>query len=84
MNGQLGYEEIQKMIKQELSKSDFALIKIGVVVSYSAPNAVLKLAGSNTNITLPNKTGLTLVANDRVAVVQMRGDATNSFIGWKM
>jgi hypothetical protein len=53
-------------------------------VSYTAPNVVLKLAGSDTNITIPNKSGISLATNDRVAVVQLRGDATNSFVGWKM
>lgn len=84
MDSQVGYEEIKKMIKKELELSNFALIKVGVIVSYTAPNAILKLEGSSVNITLSNKTNLTLATNDKVAVVQIRGDATNSFIGWKL
>ena len=84
MNGQLGYDEIKKMIKKELSMANYALIKTGVVISYTAPNVTLKMQGSNVNITIPNKTNLSLVANDLVAVVQVSGDATNSFVGWKL
>ena len=84
MIGQEEYNEIKKLIQKELMSSDYAIIKVGTVVSYSAPNVTFKYAGDNTNVVLPNKTGLSFVANDRIAIVQLRGDATNSFVGWKL
>jgi hypothetical protein len=80
--------EILNIIKQAfkifIKEENITKTKLATVVSYSAPNAIVTIAGNITNITLSNKTGLTLASDDKVIVVILNGDITNAFIGWKV
>lgn len=53
------------------------------VVSVSGTDITVTLAGTTTNIEVPNFTGQTLATNDMVEVVIKNGNYTNAFIGWK-
>lgn len=58
--------------------------KLATVVSYSAPDAIVTMAGVSTDITLKNKTGILLSPSDKVIIVILNSDLTNAFIGWKV
>jgi len=77
-------ELIKSIIMQCLKemKSDKIL---ATVISYSAPNAVVRVLGNDATISVPNYTNQTLAPNDIVILVSISGnnDLTNSFIGWK-
>lgn len=75
---------MRKAFKIFIKEENLTKTKLAKVVSYSAPNAVINIAGSTENITLGNKTNQTLVANDKVVVVIMDNDLTNAFIGFKI
>ena len=75
---------IKETFKIFIKEENLTKTMVATVQSYSAPNAVVKLAGSTTNITLKNATTYTLVANDKVVVVMLNGDLTNAFIGFKI
>ena len=75
---------IKKAFKIFIKEENLTKTKLAKVVSYSAPNAVVNIAGSTTNITLGNKTNQVLATNDKVVVVIMDNDLTNAFIGWKI
>ena len=77
------YDNVKKVVLQVIKELNIPLIISATVVSYSAPNAVVLLAGSSTNTTIPNKSGITLVANDIVEIIVKNGDYSNMFIGWK-
>lgn len=84
MNVQELYFEIKKICKQVFKEESVAKLKVAKVISVSAPNATVLLSGYTTNITIPNKTNLTLVANDQVVCVIIGDDMSNMFIGWKI
>ena len=77
-----------KIIKQSfeifMKEENLPKMMLAIVQSYTAPNAVVRVAGSSTNITLKNATNQTLVLNDKVVVVMLDGGLTNAFIGWKL
>lgn len=75
---------IKKAFKLFVKQEHIPTHQLGTVVSYSAPNAVVTIAGNTTNITIPNKTNQSLVGGDKVVVVTLSGDLTNSFVGWKL
>ena len=77
------YDNVKKVVLQVIKELNIPLIISATVVIYSAPNAVVLLAGSSTNTTIPNKSGVTLVANDIVEIIVKNGDYSNMFIGWK-
>lgn len=77
------YDNVKKVVLQVIKELNIPLIISATVVSYSAPNAVVLLAGSSTNTTIPNKSGVVLVANDIVEIIVKNGDYSNMFIGWK-
>ena len=75
---------VKESFKIFMKEENLTKMMLATVQSYTAPNAVVKIAGSSTNITLKNATTQTLVANDKDVVVLMNGDLTNAFIGWKL
>lgn len=78
------YSEIKKICKQIFKEEGIALFRVAKVISYTAPNATVLVAGYSTNITIPNKSNVALVANDQVVCVILNNDMSNMFVGWKM
>lgn len=74
------YIELTKLIKDVLSKEQVPKVISATVVSYASPNAVVKLVGSNVNITIKNFSGQTLTTNDIVECMVKNGDYSNMFI----
>jgi len=78
------YAELKKVIKEVIKEQNIALLTMADVIDSTGSNTKVLLAGYETNITIPNKTNLTLVANDKVVCVALNGDFSNIFVGWKL
>lgn len=76
---------IEKISSDEIKKKRLPYMTTATVVSYSAPDAVVTVAGNNGNITVKNLIAGTpvLVEGDEVIIVLLYGSWTNAFIGWK-
>lgn len=77
------YIEVSKIVKSVIAEQNLAILKMAKVISVSGSNITVLLAGYDTNITIPNKTNQTLIANDQVVCVILNGDFSNIFVGWK-
>lgn len=78
------YLEIKKICKQLFKEEGVVGAKVAKVISYTAPNATILLAGYTTNITIPNKSGVVLATNDQVVCIILNNDMSNMFVGWKI
>lgn len=81
--GKEDYDIIVKLVQEELNRMKITEVRSATVVSYSAPNAEVLLAGSSSSITIPNLTTITLVSDDIVEVVIRNGDLSDAWVGWK-
>ena len=75
---------IKKMVQSEIKKTNIPKSWVARVVSVSGDTAVVKLAGTDTNLSAKmNKTGETLSTNDEVYLYSPTGNLSNSYIDVK-